>query len=124
MERHVLFGAMPGGLAPSAEDLVGAGFRVTLAESTLDFLQRARTEGVDAMILDTRLPWHAPPVICRLLRSQPQAAGLPLVVLVTAEDRPVGDQCLEMGADRVLELPLAASEVAERLRQALASRER
>lgn len=124
MERHVLFGAIPGGLAPSAEDLEAAGFRVTAATTTLEFLQRSRTEAVDALILDTRLPWHSAPVICRLLRALPQAAGLPLVVLVTAEDRPVGEQCLETGADRVLEVPLAGEQLAERLRQALETKAR
>lgn len=124
MDRHLLFGAIPGGLAPSAEDLERAGFRVTVVTSTMEFLQRARTEAVDGLVLDARLPWHSPPVVCRLLRAYPQAAGLPLLVLVTAEERQVGEQCLETGADRVLEVPVPAEIVADRLRQALAARDR
>lgn len=124
METHLLFGAIPGGLAPSAEAMAGEGFRVSTASTMLELLQKARTEHIDAVLLDSRLPWHAPPVVCRLLRSNPMVAGLPLLVMVNAEERAVGEQCLETGADRMLELPLTAGEVAERLRQALEVREK
>lgn len=120
MSRHVLLGEVPGQRGGSvAADLEAAGFRVTAAQSSLQFLQICRREAPDALILDTGLPWHSPAVVCRILRSQPQTAGTPLLVVAPPEERPTGEQCLEAGADRLLERPVDGADLVERLKQSL-----
>ncbi|MBI3723596.1 response regulator, partial [bacterium] len=75
------------------------GYTVLTADSGESALELARTETVNAVILDLMMPGIDGLEVLRLLRAQPAGAGLP-VILLTAKseeaDRVVG---LELGAD-------------------------
>jgi two-component system, OmpR family, alkaline phosphatase synthesis response regulator PhoP len=79
-------------------------------------LERASKEKFDLLILDLMLPQIDGLEICRRLRSQPNTAALPIIMLTakTEEtDRIVG---LEMGADDYITKPFSPREVLARIK--------
>jgi DNA-binding NarL/FixJ family response regulator len=87
------------------------------AGTTLSFLQACRSQSPAALVLDVRLPWHSPALVCRLVRSQPETLRVPLLVLESAEGS--GRSCLEAGADQLLPPGAPVDQVVSRLRELL-----
>lgn len=121
MDPLVLLGAVGEDAAAWSEALKLAGFRTISAADSLEFLQLGRSSGPEALLLDTRLPWHPAPMVCRLIRAQPPLARVPFFVLSSSTERPLGDRCLEAGANLVLEPSHPKEIAADLLRQALAA---
>jgi two-component system alkaline phosphatase synthesis response regulator PhoP len=79
-------------------------------------LRKIAKEGFDLIILDLMLPQVDGMEICRVLRSQPRTANLPIIMLTAkAEetDRIIG---LEMGADDYITKPFSPREVVARVK--------
>jgi two-component system OmpR family response regulator len=93
------------------------GFKVSLAGSKREFLERVATEPLDIVVLDVLLPDGSGLDLCRYLRQR--APHLP-VILVTAlkeeVDRIIG---LEIGADDYLGKPFNPRELVARMRAVL-----
>jgi len=79
-------------------------------------LNYARSQPVDVAILDVMLPGMSGLEVCRALRSVPETANLP-IIMVTARgdegDRIVG---LDMGADDYIPKPFSPNELIARIR--------
>ena len=79
-------------------------------------LAYARTQLVDVAVLDVMLPGLSGLEVCRALRSAPETANLP-IVMVTARgdegDRIVG---LDIGADDYIAKPFSPNELIARIR--------
>jgi two-component system OmpR family response regulator len=93
------------------------GFRVSLAGSKREFLERVATEKLDIVVLDVLLPDGSGLDLCRYLRQR--APHVP-VILVTAlkeeVDRIIG---LEIGADDYIGKPFNPRELVARMRAVL-----
>ncbi len=92
------------------------GYEVRIARDGLDGLEKASREKFDLVLLDLMLPRLDGLEICRRLRSQPDTAALPIIMLTakTEEaDRIVG---LEMGADDYITKPFSPREVLARIK--------
>jgi two-component system OmpR family response regulator len=93
------------------------GFRVSLAGSKREFLERVATERLDIVVLDVLLPDGSGLDLCRYLRQR--APHVP-VILVTAlkeeVDRIIG---LEIGADDYIGKPFNPRELVARMRAVL-----
>lgn len=77
----------------------------------------------DLMILDLNLPVLSGTEVCRMVRSTPATAGLPIIMLTarTAEtDRVAG---LDLGADDYVTKPFSIRELAARVRAVLRRRQ-
>jgi CheY-like chemotaxis protein len=90
------------------------GYRVTMTESPEHLLQLARDGEVDLVVMDVSLGesyWQGKAVsgveICRMLKSEPATAGIP-VVLATAHAMRGDDEKLiaESGADGYVSKPI------------------
>src|SRR5687767_6223888 len=79
--------------------LTGAGLDVVTAHDGLEAIEKAFAEDVSLVILDVMMPRMNGYQACRLLKSEPQTKGLPVVIL-TSRDQ-AGDRFwgLETGAD-------------------------
>ncbi len=92
------------------------GYDVHIAKDGETGLRKAWQKGFDLVLLDLMLPQLDGLEICRNLRSRPQTADLP-IIMITAKadeaDRIVG---LEMGADDYITKPFSPREVLARVK--------
>jgi two-component system, OmpR family, alkaline phosphatase synthesis response regulator PhoP len=92
------------------------GYEVLGVKDGRTALEKASKEKFDLVLLDLMLPQMDGLEICRRLRSQPQTAALPIIMLTakTEEaDRIVG---LELGADDYITKPFSPREVLARIK--------
>ena len=107
-----------------AEYLGQAGFSVHGETLGRRALERLRTGGFDALVLDLTLPDIDGLDLCREIRMQSGLSALPIIMLTArgdAADRIVG---LELGADDYLRKPFEPRELLTRLRAILRRSER
>ena len=96
-----------------------AGWAAHVTASGSDALVYAKSQPVDLAILDVMLPGLSGLELCRVLRSDPATAYLP-IIMVTARaeetDRIMG---LDLGADDYLPKPFSPNELVARVRALL-----
>lgn len=109
---------------PEAVELVEfnlkqAGFEVTTAADGAVAVKKARVTLPALIVLDLMLPEIDGLEVCRLLRSDPATAGIPIIMLTakaTEIDRVLG---LELGADDYLTKPFSPRELVLRVKKIL-----
>ena len=107
-------------LAEMVSEYLGqAGFRVAVAGSGNEGLERLEREPFDALVLDLTLPDIDGLEVCRRLRQRADTPVLMLTARGDAMDRVVG---LEIGADDYLPKPFEPRELLARLRAILRRR--
>jgi DNA-binding response OmpR family regulator len=98
------------------------GTKVEIVASGDAALKTAVQQPPDLMILDLNLPVLSGTEVCRILRSKPETARLPIIMLTarTSEsDRVAG---LDLGADDYITKPFSLRELAARVRAVLRRR--
>ncbi|MGD9948870.1 MAG: response regulator transcription factor [Desulfobulbus sp.] len=100
-------------------NLIKAGLNVTCADTGEEALQLLSREAFDAMVLDLMLPGKDGNEVCRVVRSQENIKGLPIVML-TAKSEEDDIVCgLECGADDYVTKPFSPRVLIARLEAAL-----
>jgi len=100
-----------------------AGTTVDVTATGDGALQAVASRVPDLMILDLNLPVMSGTEVCRILRSKPETAKLPIIMLtarVSEADRVAG---LDLGADDYVTKPFSLQELAARVRAVLRRRE-
>ncbi|MGA2441680.1 MAG: response regulator transcription factor [Tepidisphaeraceae bacterium] len=95
------------------------GFDVILATDGTTGLRLAREQRPDLIVLDLTMPDVDGLEVCKVLRSEPRSAHMPILVLsarASAADRVLG---LELGADDYLIKPFVSQELTARVRAIL-----
>jgi len=98
------------------------GYDVVLAEDGVDAITKFYEESPDLVLLDVQMPKLNGYVVCRLLKEDPVAAGVPVLILTvrtSAEDRYWG---VKSGANGYLTKDTLGDELLSSVRSALASR--
>ncbi len=106
-----------------AYNLEREGFAVIRSYDGSKALETARLKVPDLILLDLMLPGISGLDICRILRSTPETAAIPIIMLTAkAEevDKIIG---LEMGADDYITKPFSVKELIARIRAVLRRRE-
>jgi two-component system phosphate regulon response regulator PhoB len=99
-----------------------AGYEVVTAETGREALECLRRSRPELMVLDLMLPDLSGSEVCRRVRSDPEASGLPIIMLTAKADevdRVVG---LELGADDYVTKPFSPRELVLRVRAVLRRR--
>jgi|SRR5690606_13555082 CheY-like chemotaxis protein len=97
-----------------------AGFRVTGAEHGLEALQKIQQSKPDIMILDVMMPHMDGITVCRKIRSNPETADLPIVMLSGKTHLNAVEEGMEAGANRYLAKPMSRNDLIQNLREVLA----
>jgi two-component system phosphate regulon response regulator PhoB/two-component system alkaline phosphatase synthesis response regulator PhoP len=103
--------------------LTRAGFKVETFSSPERFLKYLERHQPDLILLDLMLPGADGLEICRYLKSQPEKASLPIIMLTARSqeaDRVTG---LELGADDYVTKPFSLRELEARIKAVLRRRE-
>ncbi|MEM6793001.1 MAG: response regulator [Acidobacteriota bacterium] len=102
----------------SLEFLLGQeGYRVSVARSGREALERARDEGPDLVLLDVMLPDCDGFEVCRRLRA---AGSTPKIILLTARGREAERlRGLDLGADLYVTKPFSTRDLMAAVRRCL-----
>jgi DNA-binding response OmpR family regulator len=95
--------------------LQSKGYSIAAAKNGSQGLEKAKQENPDAIILDVIMPDISGFEVCRLLRTEPETAAIP-VMMLTAKNR-VTDKVVgfEAGADEYVTKPILPEQLLERL---------
>jgi len=98
------------------------GYEVLTAPNGVEGLRKAREEEPDLLVLDVMLPGLDGFEVCHRLRSEPQTAKLPILMLsakAREADKATG---INVGADDYLSKPAATDEIVARVANLLAEK--
>ena len=96
-----------------------AGFRVTTAEHGLDALEKVKEDKPDIMILDVMMPHMDGITVCKKIRSNPETADLPIVMLSGKTHLNAVEEGLAAGANRYLAKPTSRTDLIQNLHDVL-----
>jgi CheY-like chemotaxis protein len=82
------------------------GYQVISASNGLEALRKARTESPDLLILDVMLPGFDGLEVCHRLRSEPDMAKLPILMLSAKQQKSDQDAASKVGANAFLPKPV------------------
>lgn len=97
-----------------------AGFRVTGAEHGLEALQKVNEQQPDIMILDVMMPHMDGITVCKKIRSNPETANLPIIMLSGKTHLNAVEEGLAAGANRYLPKPTSRNDLIQNLHDVLA----
>jgi two-component system, OmpR family, alkaline phosphatase synthesis response regulator PhoP len=105
-------------------DLIGhyiakAGWEAHVVASGADGLADARRRQPDCVVLDVMLPGIDGLQVCRALRSDPETAAVPIIMLTARAEEADRIAGLELGADDYLAKPFSPGELIARIRALL-----
>ncbi len=100
------------------------GYEVACADSGQRALRLIRRENPDLVVLDLMLPDLDGLTICRQLKSDPQTAGLAIIMLTARSDEADMVAGLELGADDYVTKPFSPRVLIARVRAVLRRDER
>ncbi len=103
------------------ELLEGHDYRVVRARNGKEALERVRQARPHGMILDLMMPVLDGRAVARTLRSDPDTAGLPILLL--SADRNLEDEAQNLGAAGWLAKPFDLDELVDGLRRAIGEKE-
>ena len=95
-----------------------AGFSTNVVGTGTDALEQIR-QLPDLVVLDLMLPGLSGFEICRMMRSDPQTASVPIIMLTARAEEEARVQGLELGADDYVTKPFSPRELVARLRAVL-----
>jgi signal transduction histidine kinase/DNA-binding NarL/FixJ family response regulator len=105
-------------------DLLTSRYRVSVAGDGKEALVMATELRPDLVISDVMMPSLDGFELCRLLREQPETAGIPIVLLTARATEDAKIAGLEAGADDYLYKPFSASELLVRVENLIELRRR
>lgn len=121
MSKHVLIVDDEPNIVLSLEFLMKqAGFEVRTAPDGEQALERVRESAPDLMLLDVNMPKVNGYEVCETIKSNPETAGIRIIML-TAKGRDIErEKGLALGADNYLTKPFATQEVVALVKDILA----
>jgi signal transduction histidine kinase len=94
--------------------LIGDGYRLEMASSGQDALEKAESLKPDLILLDVMMPGMDGFEVCRRMRARPKLAEVPIIILSALDERFFLLRGLEAGADDFLIKPVDRQELIAR----------
>jgi class 3 adenylate cyclase len=106
-----------------ADIITGMGLNVIRASNGPETLEHARAKHPDLIILDVSMPGMSGFEVCSRLKSDPDTAQIPILMLTALNDVENRVQGLKVGADDYLTKPYNPRELMERVRARLRAKQ-
>jgi len=95
------------------------GFEASGVESGDQALAAAQTGNYDLLLLDAAMPGMSGLEVCRVLKSNPDTATLPVMIVTASLEDVVRDRATELGAAAFVTKPFRVFELSQRMRAAV-----
>jgi putative two-component system response regulator len=95
--------------------LEGEGYELEMAENGLQAIEKAKQLLPDVILLDVMMPGMTGFEVCQRIRSDPQIAEIPIIILTALDDRESLLNALKAGADDFISKPFDRYELRARL---------
>jgi putative two-component system response regulator len=95
--------------------LEGEGYNIELAENGFQAIEKARKLLPDVILLDVMMPGMTGFEVCQRIRSDPQMAEIPIIILTALDDRESMLSGLKSGADDFISKPFDRFELRARV---------
>jgi putative two-component system response regulator len=95
--------------------LEGEGYDLIMAENGMQAIEKAKAYQPDVILLDVMMPGMTGFEVCERIRSDPQVAEIPIIILTALDDRDSLLTGLKSGADDFISKPFDRFELRARL---------
>ena len=95
--------------------LEGEGYELEMAENGFQAIEKAKQLLPDVILLDVMMPGTTGFEVCQRIRSDPQIAEIPIIILTALDDRESLLNALKAGADDFISKPFDRYELRARL---------
>jgi putative two-component system response regulator len=95
--------------------LEGEGYELEMAENGMQAIEKAKKLLPDVILLDVMMPGMTGFEVCQRIRSDPQIAEIPIIILTALDDRDSLLNALKAGADDFISKPFDRYELRARL---------
>lgn len=95
--------------------LEGEGYQLAMAENGMQAIEKAKELLPDVILLDVMMPGMTGFEVCQRIRSDPEIAEIPIIVLTALDDRESLLTALKAGADDFISKPFDRYELRARL---------
>ena len=95
--------------------LEGEGYQLEMAENGMQAIEKAKKLLPDVILLDVMMPGMTGYEVCQRIRSDPEIAEIPIIVLTALDDRDALLTALKAGADDFISKPFDRYELRARL---------
>ena len=95
--------------------LEGEGYQLEMAENGFQAIEKAKELLPDVILLDVMMPGMTGFEVCQRIRSDPQIAEIPIIILTALDDRESLLNALKAGADDFISKPFDRYELRARL---------
>ncbi|HSK89410.1 MAG TPA: HD domain-containing phosphohydrolase [Anaerolineales bacterium] len=95
--------------------LEGEGYQLEMAENGMQAIEKAKMLLPDVILLDVMMPGMTGFEVCQRIRSDPEIAEIPIIVLTALDDRESLLTALKAGADDFISKPFDRYELRARL---------
>jgi putative two-component system response regulator len=95
--------------------LEGEGYELEMAENGYQAIEKAKELLPDVILLDVMMPGMTGFEVCQRIRSDPQIAEIPIIILTALDDRESLLNALKAGADDFISKPFDRFELRARL---------
>ncbi len=85
--------------------LEGEGYQLEMAENGMQAIEKAKKLLPDVILLDVMMPGMTGFEVCQRIRSDPEIAEIPIIVLTALDDRESLLTALKAGADDFISKP-------------------
>src|SRR6185503_19548604 len=95
--------------------LEGEGYELEMAENGFQAIEKAKQLLPDVILLDLMMPGMTGLEVCKRIRSDPQTAEIPIIIITALDDRESLLNALKAGADDFISKPFDRYEMRARL---------
>lgn len=99
--------------------LKGSGFEVVTAENGLDALEKLGMDEINLVMTDLNMPYMDGIELVKTLKSDPNTAQIPIIMVTTEADINEQNRALAAGANAYITKPVTADMIAQKIKTIL-----